>query len=172
MSLVAAKIRFVTLFGGRAAVRRVELDAEILVRAAGIVAGRQDDPAIGAPLADQVRGGRRRQKRILPNDHPRRARRRRHPQDHLRRAVVEIAPVAAQNESLALGAADPVPDRLDEIFEVMRAHEGPGLLAQAGGAGLLSVDGIGLDCQVFHGMFLSLSLRVPAPEPQRNSRQR
>jgi hypothetical protein len=84
---------------------------------------------------------------------------RRHAQDHLGRAVVEVAPVPAQDERLALHAADAVEDRLDVILEVVRAHEDIGLLAQAGGAGLLSVDGRRGDGQPFHVSSPSASFR-------------
>ena len=44
-------------FGGRAAVGHVEFDAEILIRAAGVVAGRQDDATIGFVQPYQMAGG-------------------------------------------------------------------------------------------------------------------
>ena len=44
--------------GRGSAVGHVELDAEILGRAAGIVAGRHDDAAVGLVQPDQMAGGR------------------------------------------------------------------------------------------------------------------
>ena len=58
----------------RAAVGGVELDAEVAVRAAGVVAGRQDQAAEGAVLADHARGRRGRQDAVAGRPAPARSR--------------------------------------------------------------------------------------------------
>ena len=60
----------------------------------------------------------------------------------------------------ARGAAGAVPDRLDEVFQVMRLDEDRGLLAQARGAGLLARDGLGRDGVNGHGPLLSVRGRA------------
>ena len=115
----------------------VVFHAEIFVRAAGVVAGRHDDPAIGLVQTDQMRCRRCRQKRALPDDHPRRAIRRRHPQDHLRGTVIEIAPIPAKHQSFARHAPNPVKDGLHEILKEMALHEHLRLFTQTAGARLL-----------------------------------
>ena len=56
------------ILGRWTSVGNIELDAEILVHSAGIMAGRQDNPAVGLVEPDQMRGGRRRQKPVLADD--------------------------------------------------------------------------------------------------------
>jgi hypothetical protein len=123
----------------RTAVADVVLDAEVLVRAAGVVAGREHDAAEGAVLADHVRGGGRRQDAALADQHPAEAVGGRHLQRDLDHLAVEVAPVAADDQRLALVPLQAVEDRLDEVLHVVRLLEVRHLLAQARGAGLLIV---------------------------------
>ena len=133
------------LLGRRPAVRRVVLDAEILVRAARIVAGRQDDAAEGAALADDMRGGRRRKDAALPDDDLAEAIGGSHADDGLDHLAVEVAAVAADHQRPAGEAFQRIEQRLDEILRVVLLLEDGNLLAQAGGARLLIGKGGGLD---------------------------
>ena len=139
------------------------------------MAGRQDQPAVGVAQPDQVAGGRRRQQRIHPDDHPCRPIGRRHPQDHLRRPVVEIAPVTAQNQRFASHPADPVKDGLHIVFKVMRPHEHAGFLAQPRCARLLAINrrgvyGQGLHCYppAGHTLLTDEFATLPVPIPPQN----
>jgi hypothetical protein len=87
--------------GRGAAVAEVVLDAEVAVRAARVVARRQDEAAGRAARADHARGGRRRQDAAAPHDQPPRAGRRGHAQDDLRGLAVEEPSVAAHHERRA-----------------------------------------------------------------------
>jgi hypothetical protein len=139
------------LFGRGTAIRRVELDAEVLVRTAGIVAGRHDDAAIGLADADKVGGGRCRQDGVpADNDLPG-AGRRGHAQDHLRGAVVEVTAIAAKHERFSGDAPDAGPNRLDEILQIVRTHENPRLLAQAGCSRFLVFNRLRFNRQFLHG---------------------
>ena len=142
VDLLRAGVDFLGHALGRgAAVGAVVLEPEVLVRAAGVVRCRQDQPAVGLPLADQVRGGGRREQTAAPDDGARRAVGGHHPQDRDDGGVVEVAPVAAHHEGLAVDPADPVEDRLHVVLEIAGLHEDPCLLAQAAGAGFLALDG-------------------------------
>jgi len=139
-------------FRGRATVRHVELEAEILFQPTRIVTGRHDEAAIGPVQPDEVARRRGGEQRILPDDHLRRAVGGTHTQDHLRHLRREIAPVAAEHEGLALGTTDRVDGRLHEVLHEVSLHEDAGFLAQPRGAGLLPFDGLcrdGADC---HGL--------------------
>ena len=126
------------LLGRRAAIGDVVLDAEIAIGTARIMAGRQDDAAAGAMLADHAADGRRRQDAALPQQHARIAVRGRHAQHRLDRRAVVIAAVAAQHQGLAAAVAQRVKDALHEIFQVLRLAEHAHLLAQARRAGPLA----------------------------------
>ena len=140
---VFAKIASVTLLRRRPAIADIVFDAEIAIGPAGIVARRQDDAAEGLVFADEVRGGRRREEAALADQHPAEAVRRRHADRRLDRLAVEVAPVAADHQGLAVEAVERVEDRLDEVLDIMRLLEDRHLLAQARGAGLLVVEGFG-----------------------------
>ena len=127
----------------RAAVADVVLDAEVLGRPAGIVAGREDDAAEGAVLADDVRGGRRGEDAAAADEDAAEAVGGGHLHRDLDDLAVEVAAVAADHEGLALEALEAVEDRLDEVLDVVRLLEVRHLLAQARGAGLLVVEGRG-----------------------------
>ena len=127
----------------RAAVADVVLDAEVLGRAAGVVAGREDDAAEGAVLADDVGGGGRREDAAAADEDAAEAVGGGHLQRGLDDLAVEVAAVAADDQGLALEAFEAVEDRLDEVLDVGRLLEVRDLLAQARGAGLLVVEGPG-----------------------------
>jgi hypothetical protein len=144
MVSVRAKIASVTA-PGRAAVGDVELDAEVLVRAAGVVAGGQDDAARGLVLADQAGGRRRRQDAALPHHHPAKPLAGGHAQDDLDRLAVVEASVAADHQgaraAVASGPFPGVEDRLDEVLQVvgllelltfLRSPEVPGFCPSKG----------------------------------------
>ena len=130
-------------FRRRAAIADIIFDAEIFVRAAGIVAGRQDETAKGARCADEVRGGGRGQYAALAHQHPAKAIGRRHLQHDLDDFAVEVAPVAADDQGLPRKSVEAVEHRLDEIFGIMGLREDAYLLAQARRAGLLVREGLG-----------------------------
>ena len=133
------------LLRGGAAVGDVELDAEVLVRPARVVAGREDQAALGAVLANHAGGGRGGEEPALADDDPADPVGRRHAQDGLRgRAVVEAA-VSADHQRAAREVRAGVEDRLDEVLQVAGLLEYADLLAQAGGAGALVREGVGLD---------------------------
>ena len=119
------------ILGRWSTIRSVEFHAEILVDPTRIMARRQDQPSVRAARPDKVRRRWRRQDRALPDDDFLGTGSGSHTQDNLRRTIVEKPPVAAQHERLTLDPAQCVPDRLDEILEIMPAHEHPGLLPQA-----------------------------------------
>ena len=129
--------------GGGAAVADVVLDAEVLVRAAGVVAGGEDDAAVGAVLADDVGGGGGGEDAALADEHAAEAVGGGHLQRDLDDLAVEVAAVAADHQRLAGEVLERVEDRLDEVLDVVRLLEVRDLLAQAGGAGLLVVVGLG-----------------------------
>ena len=136
------------LLRGRAAVGGVELDAEVAVRAARVVAGREDDAAGSGVLADHAGGGRGGEDAALADQAARHAVGGGHAQDHLDRLAVVEAPVAADHQGAAAQRVLGVEDALHEVFQVVLALEHADLFAQARGAGLLVVKrggGDGLD---------------------------
>ena len=135
----------------RAAVGGVELDAEVLVGAAGVVAGREDDAAVGPVFADHAGGGRRGEQTALADQYFRDAIGGRHAENDLDGLPVVIAAVTAQHERAARERRPGVEDRLDEVFQVVRRLEDPDLLAQAGGAGALVGKGLGVNGCDVHG---------------------
>ena len=129
----------------RAAVADIVFDAEIAVGAAGIMARRQDDPAIGAERADQRRDRGRRHDAALADDDAAEAVGDRDADRLLDRLAIVVAPVAADHQRLAGKAVERIEDRLDEILDVVRLLELRHFLAQAGGARLLVEIGLGFD---------------------------
>ena len=139
--LAAGEDRVGDLLGRRAARADVVLDAEIAVRAAGVVAGRQDDAAEGAEVTDEGGGGRGRQNSALADHDAAEPVGRRHLGHDLDRLAIEEAAVAAQNQRLAVKALERIEDRLDEILQIVRGLEDGDLLAQTRRAGLLIGEG-------------------------------
>ena len=131
------------LFGRRAAIADIVLDAEILVRPAGIVAGGEDETAERLALADQVAGGGGGQDAALADDDAGEAVGGGHADRDLNHLAVEEAAVTADDQRRAILAVDRIEHRLDEIFRIMRLLEHPDLFAQAGCARLLVVIGRG-----------------------------
>ncbi len=125
-----AEDRLGDVLRGRSAGADVVLDAEIAVRAAGIVARRQNDPAIGGEGANQRRDGGRRKDSALADDNSPEAVRRGDLDHDLDRLPVEKAPVAAEDERFALKALEGIESRLNEVFEVVRPLKDRDLLAQ------------------------------------------
>jgi hypothetical protein len=79
----------------------------------------------------------------LADDHPAEAIGRRHADRRLDHGAVVVAAVAADHQRLPLAPVQHVEHGLDEILGIMRLLEDLDLLAQAGGAGLLIVEGAG-----------------------------
>ncbi len=130
---------------GRAAIGRVELDAEVRVRAARIVAGGENDAAVGPVLADDAGGGRRGEQAALAHNDPGHTIGRRHAENDLDRLPVVITAITAQHECAALEVRLGVEDRLDKVFQVVGRLELPDFFAQTGGAGALVGEGLGGD---------------------------
>ena len=128
-------------FRRRPAVGSVDLDAEVAVEAAGVVAGREDDPGHGAVAADQMGGGRGGEDAAGGGDQPADAMGRGHAGDDGDRPQVAVAAVTADHQGAAGDAGHHPQRRLDEALQVVGGLELPGALAQAGGAGLLVVEG-------------------------------
>src|SRR5580698_2596715 len=106
-----AEDRLGDVLRGRSAGADVVFDAEIAVRAAGVVARRQDDPAVGGERANQRRNGGSRENAAFAV--------RRGDLDHdLDRLAVEKPPVAAEDERFALKTLKGIESRLNEVFEV------------------------------------------------------
>ncbi len=125
------------LLRGRATVRNVVLDAEVLVRPAGVVAGRQDQAAECLVATDDAGGGRCRQDAAPPHHHLSETVGRGHPEDGLDGFAVEEPSVAADHQGLAPEIADHVEYRLDEVLQIARLPENADLLAQPGCPGTL-----------------------------------
>mmetsp|Transcript_100772 Transcript_100772/g.289296 ORF Transcript_100772/g.289296 Transcript_100772/m.289296 type:complete len:315 (-) Transcript_100772:30-974(-) len=139
------------LLRGGAAVLAVELDAEVLVDAAGVVRGGQDEAAEGneAALAipDDGAGRRGAQQAVVADPDGLHAVRHRHLDDDVGGLVVPIAAITAHHQSATLeGDAirlQGVESALHEVVQVVLLHEDLRLLAQAGGARLLALNGRG-----------------------------
>ena len=101
------------------------------------MAGRENDAAKRLVLADHGtrRGGRK--NTVLPDHHPPETHRGRHAQDRLDGYIIEIAPIASQNQRLPLLSGKRVEDGLDEILQIARLGEHLDLLAQPGSTRLL-----------------------------------
>ena len=130
---------------GRSAGADIVLDAEIPVRTAGIVARREDDPAIGVQRADQRRDGRSREDAAFADNDAAEAVCRGDLDHDLDRLAVEKAPVAAEDQRLALKALERIENRLNEVFEIVRPLEDRHLLAQTRSAGPLVGERLGGD---------------------------
>ena len=124
----------------RPAVLAVELDAEIPLRPARIVAGRKDQATLGPMLADQMRGRGCGENTVAADQQPPDPVPGRQLNDGLDRPIVEVPAVAAHHQRLPGQARHRPEHRRHEILEIMRGHEHPDLLAQAGRAGLLPGD--------------------------------
>ena len=110
-------------FRGRSTIRGVELDAEILVRPAGIVTGRKDDATTGVVLADHVGNRGSGENAALTQQDPPAAVGGGDAQDFLNRLPVVIATVAADHQRCVLVAILGVENALHEIFQVVRFFE-------------------------------------------------
>ena len=134
------------LFRRGAAVRDVVLDAEVFVRAARVVTGRQDQAAQRLALADHVAGRRGGQDAALTDHHTGKAVRRRHADRDLDHLAVQEAAVPADHQRLAgLFVTQRIEHRLDEVLGIMGLLKDADLLAKARGAGLLVEIGLGRD---------------------------
>mmetsp|Transcript_12216 Transcript_12216/g.32856 ORF Transcript_12216/g.32856 Transcript_12216/m.32856 type:complete len:553 (+) Transcript_12216:728-2386(+) len=137
------------LLRGRAAVLAVELDAEVLVQAARVVRGGQDETAEGheAALAVPNDGTCRRgaQQAVIADPDVLHAIPHRHLDDDLDGLVVPVAAIATHHQRATLEAdairLEGIEGALHEVLQVVFLHEDLRLLAEAGGAGLLALDG-------------------------------
>ena len=115
----------------------IVFDAEIAMRTAGIVAGREDDPPERAKRANQSRNGRRREDSALADHDAAEAVGGGDFHHDLDRLAIEEAAVAAQDKRLAFKALQRVEDRLNVVFEIAGLLKHRNLLAQARGARFL-----------------------------------
>ncbi len=88
-------------FRRRPAIAYIVLDAEIFGRAAGIVAGGQDETAESLVLADDVGSGGRRQNAALADEDTAKAVGRRHLDGDLHHLAIVVAAVTADHQGLA-----------------------------------------------------------------------
>ncbi len=142
------------LFWRGAAVCGVELDAEVSIRTAGVMAGREDKAAEGLVLADHAGGGRRGENAAGADQKTPEAVCGGDADDGLDRLRVIIAAIPADHERVpgqALGRPDGIEDRLDEVCQVVAFRELGDLLAQAAGARLHTGNRGGRDALHGHG---------------------
>ncbi len=144
-------------FRGRPAVGDVVLDAEVRVRAAGVVARREHDAPLGPVLADHAGGGGGGEDPSGAHQDPGNAIGGGHAQDHLDGLAVVVATVAAQHQGAAVQVLLGVEDGLDKVFQVVGLTEYPDPLAQARGTRFLILEGTGLDDGDLHGGAVFLS---------------
>ena len=145
------------LLGRRPAIGRVELDAEIAVRPARIVARRQDQAAERLVLADHAGRGGRGEDAAGADQRAAETVGRRDADDGLDRLGVVIAAVAANNQRQAAEPfrwPDGVEHGLHEVRQVIALRELGGFLAESAGAGLHAGDGAGGDAFDGHGRSL------------------
>jgi hypothetical protein len=131
--------------GGGSAGADIVLDAEVPMRAAGIVARREDDPAVSLERADQGGDGGSREDAAFADDDAAEAVRRGDLDHDLDRLAVEEAPVAAEDQCLALKALKRIERRLNEVFQIVWPLEDRDLLAQTRGAWPLVAERLGGD---------------------------
>ena len=125
----------------RPAVRDIVLYAEVTFRAAGIVAGGEDDAATRLLEPDQVRCSGRGKDTALSDNDAAVAVGSRHLQDRADRRAIVVAPVAAENEDGAGLRRNGIEDRLDEVLQIAGRFEDPDLLPKPRGARPLVVEG-------------------------------
>jgi hypothetical protein len=142
--------RFGDLLRRGAAVGGVVLDAEIAVRSAGIVTGRQDDTAKCAIFADHAGGRGCRKYAALADQHAPVSVGCRHLQNDLDRFAVVKAAVASQHQRSTRRCSDGIKDALHEVFQIVRLPECRNTLAQSGSARFLIGKGSCLDSMDFH----------------------
>ena len=142
------------LLGRRPAIGRVELDAEIAIRPAGIVARRKDQAAESLVLADNAGCGGRGENAAGAHERAAETVGRRDADHRLDRLGVVVAPVAANHERQAAEPfrwPDGVEHGLHEVRQVIALRKLGGLLTEPAGAGLHAGDGAGGDAFDDHG---------------------
>ena len=115
-------------------------DAEVAVRAAGIVAGGEDNAAEGPRPADDAGGRRRREYSVLTDQDPSETVGGGDFENDLDGFAVVKSPVTAHYQGLALIACQRIEDRLDKILQVVGLLEDRDLFPQAGSARALVVE--------------------------------
>ena len=123
--------------GRGAAIGDVIFDAEIFLRPAGIVAGRQHEAAAGLVLPNHIRRGGRGQNAPLPHQHARIAIGRRDADHLLDHGAIVITAIAAHHQSRLVGPIDHIKHALDKVFRVIGLRKHLHLLAQPGRARFL-----------------------------------
>jgi hypothetical protein len=138
------------LLGRRPAIGHIVLDAEILCRAARIVARRQDQAAERSIFADQMRGCRRRENAALAHQHATEPVCRRHPHGGLDDLTIVEPAIAANHQCGAFKALETVKDGLDEGLGIAGGLKHGNLLAQPGGSRFLVRKGRDFYCADHH----------------------
>ena len=129
-------------FRRRAAVVHIEFNAEVAVRPARVVTGRENHAAKCAVFANDMRYGGRGQDAVLTDEDAREALRHRHFDDQLNRGVVVKATVAADHQRFAGKAVfglDRRENRGDEVRQIVRLLKHGYFFAQTAGTRFLSV---------------------------------
>ena len=135
------------LFGRGFARGVVELDAPILLRAAGVVRGGHDEPAVRFARADHRRRSGRGEVAVLADVHLLHAVPGGELDDDLRGFFVKPATVTSENHGAPVNflLRKRQEKRLDPVSEVVAFGENRGFLAQTRGARLLALDGSSRD---------------------------
>ncbi len=129
----------------RAAVSDIILDAEILVRTAGVMARRQHDPAVRLGLADHARRRRCGQNAAPPDTDAAEAIGGGNLQDHLDGLAVIVSSVATDDQGLPLISCQCIEYRLHEVLKIVDLFENADLLSQSRRSGFLAFIGNGGD---------------------------
>mmetsp|Transcript_82281 Transcript_82281/g.172295 ORF Transcript_82281/g.172295 Transcript_82281/m.172295 type:complete len:368 (-) Transcript_82281:103-1206(-) len=148
--LGAGEDGFGDLLWRRAAVLAIELDAEILVQAARVVRGREDEATEGheasLSVSDHGACGGGAEQTVLADPDGLDTVRHCHLDDGLDCGGVVVSAVSGNNEGAALDLdaifLQGVEGALNEVVEIVLLHEDLGLLSEAGGAGLLALEGL------------------------------
>ena len=106
-------------FGGRAAIARVVLDAEVAIGTPRVVAGGKNDSA-GTALPNEMRRGGGGKPTVLAHDRVRDTVRGGHAQNRLHGFAIEKTTVATNHQRCIGGKCGIIEQRLHKVFEIMR----------------------------------------------------
>mmetsp|Transcript_17958 Transcript_17958/g.38575 ORF Transcript_17958/g.38575 Transcript_17958/m.38575 type:complete len:228 (-) Transcript_17958:206-889(-) len=121
----------------------VELNAKIIVRAAGVVAGSHEKTTVQLPAANEGRHGWRCCQSVLTNDDLFEAVSSSKLDDDLGSFLAIVATVATKSKGLALDLiAKCTEKRLHPVGKIVLAHEHLGALSETTGTGLLALNGL------------------------------
>ena len=133
-----------------AAVGHVEFDPEVSVRSARIVAGGQQESALGPADSNQVGGRGRGQDAPLADDQVANPVPGGYPDESRQGFPVPVAAVAARNKGSAPQVGHRVEHGLEEVLQISRLGEHGGFLPQPCRSGTLVGERLGGDARDFH----------------------